>query len=241
MKTKSLIVTGASGYLGTSFIEEVGSRFSQILSIDTSVSRARFPNEHIVEADASDPDSVDIFLENFNPEPAERVFLVNFAGYITSSPFLSGISHRTLRFDLASWKLALEANLLPSIVFTSKVLEKALRNGSYLSVVQVSSINASGVSGQSSYAAGKSALEAATRSIAFELGPLGMRLNTIRLGYVDAPSTRGAVSPSRLQEIERRVSTRTLGSPVAVNSMILSMLENNFLNASTVTLDGGYS
>lgn len=64
-----------------------------------------------------------------------------------------------------------------------------------------------GPAGQSAYAAAKAGLAALTKSLAAELGPSGIRVNTVLPGWFDSKMTHAASAPAR----ERALAANVLG------------------------------
>jgi 3-oxoacyl-[acyl-carrier protein] reductase len=112
------------------------------------------------------------------------------------------------------------------------------RNGGG-SIVNFSSIAAEGIAGQVAYSAAKAGVEGMTRAMALELGPLGVRVNAVALGFVDVETTRNALS----EEAQRTYALRTpLGRFGKIEDVInaVEFLETNaFINGTIVKLDGG--
>jgi len=86
--------------------------------------------------------------------------------------------------DLDGWRKILEVNLLGSVRLTQAVIPtmKAQRRGS---IVMINSMSMRIIEpGMGGYAASKGALMAATQTLAKELGPHGIRVNSVVPGYI---------------------------------------------------------
>jgi NAD(P)-dependent dehydrogenase (short-subunit alcohol dehydrogenase family) len=69
-------------------------------------------------------------------------------------------------------------------------------------IVNIGSHSAlTGPSGQSAYAAAKAGLIALTKSLALELGPAGIRVNTVLPGWFDSKMTRAASDTARARAL----------------------------------------
>ena len=75
--------------------------------------------------------------------------------------------------------------------------------------------------------------------MAIELGPLGVRVNALALGFIDVATTRNAVAADRLQAYVQKTSLGRLGRIEDVIHAIEFLASNTFVNGTIVKLDGG--
>jgi 3-oxoacyl-[acyl-carrier protein] reductase len=75
--------------------------------------------------------------------------------------------------------------------------------------------------------------------MAIELGPLGVRVNAVALGFIDVASTRTALAEERLQAHARDTPLGRLGQVEDVIGAIEFLAANRFANGTIVKLDGG--
>ena len=64
------------------------------------------------------------------------------------------------------------------------------------------------------YATSKAALEGATRQMALELGPMGIRVNTARMGWMDGPTIAGFLGAMAEQQ---GVDIKVMKAPIEQN------------------------
>lgn len=113
------------------------------------------------------------------------------------------------------------------------------------SVVNVASIDGvAGVAWLASYVASKHALVGLSRSIAIEVGPLGVRVNTILPGVIETPLVRSR-GPEALARLDRTVSRQPLprvGQPaeVAALALFLASDEASYCTGTEFRVDGGH-
>jgi NAD(P)-dependent dehydrogenase (short-subunit alcohol dehydrogenase family) len=94
-------------------------------------------------------------------------------------------------------------------------------------------------------AAAKAALESYVRYLAFELGPLGVRVNLLKFGLVETPAVRRAFSDEAWAQAVERVSRVspygrvTTCDEVARFSVDLTSENAAWLNGATVDFSGG--
>ena len=104
--------------------------------------------------------------------------------------------------DFAEWRAALEVNLLGSLRMT-RACVPAMKRGGGGSVVFIgtqSSVAAPSQVRQAAYAASKGGLVSAMYSLARELGPHRIRVNTVQPGWMWGPPVQGYVRWAASQE-----------------------------------------
>lgn len=103
-------------------------------------------------------------------------------------------------------------------------------------IVNISSIVAvSGYKALSVYSATKASLEGFTRSLAREVGPLGITVNAVAPGFVDTAMTH-ALSDSEREQITRRSALRRMAEPEDVAGAVEYLLGDKARNITGVTL-----
>lgn len=114
------------------------------------------------------------------------------------------------------------------------------------SIVFLSSVASSrGEAGLSMYSASKAAIEGATRSLAVELAPRGIRVNAIAAGAVQTPMHERIVSkiPAAAVAAYEQKHLLGFGEPAAVAEAVAFLLSPaaRWITGTTLAVDGGYS
>jgi 3-oxoacyl-[acyl-carrier protein] reductase len=108
-------------------------------------------------------------------------------------------------------------------------------------IVNVASIvGTTGYNGLSVYGATKASLIGFTRSLAREVGPLGITVNAVAPGFVDTEMTRGLGERER-EQIVRRSALRRLADIDDVASAVEFLLGHRAKNitGTVLTIDAG--
>lgn len=108
-------------------------------------------------------------------------------------------------------------------------------------VINVSSIVAStGYNGLSAYSASKAAMEGFTRSLAREVGSLGITVNAVAPGFVDTEMTHGLTDKQR-QHIVRRSALNRLPTTNDVANAVTFLMSDMAANitGTVMTVDAG--
>ena len=176
--------------------------------------------------------------------------LVNNAGTLAVTPVLTA--------DLDEFRRVLEVNLVGSFI-GMQIVGGAMAAAGRGSIINVSSTG--GLVGQSTigaYVASKWGLRGLTKSAAIELGPLGVRVNSLHpggiatpmLGVVDfdvmsEPPAPGAPDPdpatTHVDELVSRVPLRRAGRPIEVARLALFLAsdEASYCTGMEFVVDGG--
>ncbi|MCC5622298.1 SDR family NAD(P)-dependent oxidoreductase [Nostoc sp. CHAB 5715] len=109
------------------------------------------------------------------------------------------------------------------------------------SIINISSVNAvRGHAGVAVYSATKAALDGLTRSLARELGPRGIRVNSVAPGYFESTMVETLTTEQR-NRIIRRTPLGRLGTINDMVGAIQFLLSPNaqFITGQTLVIDGG--
>jgi NAD(P)-dependent dehydrogenase (short-subunit alcohol dehydrogenase family) len=129
----------------------------------------------------------------------------------------------------------------PLLLVAALVPSMSERGGG--SIVNLSSV--SGILGtprRAAYAATKGAVDAATRSLAMELGPHGIRVNSVAPGVVDtALWERNKAIPGVVEGVEAQTPLRRWAQPEDVADVIVFLATDaaRFVTGQVISADGG--
>ncbi|WP_354641713.1 SDR family NAD(P)-dependent oxidoreductase [Kitasatospora camelliae] len=108
-------------------------------------------------------------------------------------------------------------------------------------IINVSSINAiRGYRGVAVYAATKAGLDGFSRSLARELGPLNIRVNSIVPGFFDSDMTTDVTDQNR-ERIQRRTPLGRLADVEEIANAVHFLISDqaSFITGQTIVVDGG--
>jgi 3-oxoacyl-[acyl-carrier protein] reductase len=160
--------------------------------------------------------------------------LVNNAGVVD----FAGVSDATADH----WNRLMDVNLRSAFLLIQGLLE-ALGRSAGGSVINNASID--GLFGHPRapvYSLAKAGLIAMTRSIAYELGGRGIRVNCVAPGGIATGMTEGFPDPV-LDEVARLTPLRRWGTATEVARTVLFLAsdESSFVSGAVLTVDGGRS
>ena len=164
--------------------------------------------------------------------------LANNAGTSRRAPFLE--------ITAADWDRIIAVNLRGMFLVGQAVTARMARRGAGGVVVNMSSTN--GIAGEEDYAhynASKGGVLLLTKTMAVELGPLGIRVNALCPGYISTPlnaAISAGLDPGFEEAYARdRIPLRRTGRPeeVAAAYAFLASDDASFINGAGLVIDGG--
>lgn len=187
-----------------------------------------------LRADFSSPEGCSRLVEEVKKTEKMPEFLIHNAGIWTYGA-MGNLPYQT-------WRETMQVNLDAAALLTNALTPAMIKNGFGNIVFVTSTAARRGEAYHSHYAASKGALISFTRSLAVELGPRGIRVNTVAPGWVDTPMSAGELTkPGRREEIERTIPLRRIPPPEEIAYPILFFVSDwaRHINGAVLDVNGG--
>ena len=236
---RNVVVTGASRGLGLAIARRAAMSGFRVIAIARSEgealrdARAAVPGSlHFRFCDLLDVASLPVLARTLRDDFGPIYGLVNNAG-IGTAAILSTMPDDAI-------ETIIRMNVTSPLTLT-KYLVRPMMTARAGRVVNVSSIvSNTGYSGLSAYGASKAALVGFTRSLARELGSLGITVNAVAPGFVDTEMTHDLDDRQR-EQIKRRSALRRLAGADDVAAAVDFLLSDNAQNitGTVMTIDAG--
>ena len=240
---RNVIVTGGSRGLGLAMSGALAGAGYRVIAVARNVSaeltaaaaKAAQEGRGAIEfraCDLSDLEALAPLVRALRAEFGALYGLINNAGLGTSG-ILSNMRD-------AEIQRLIQLNTVSPIVLSKYVVRSMMtqREGR---IVNIASIVAStGYSGLSVYSATKASLIGFTRSLAREVGQLGITVNALAPGFVDTEMTH-ELSDAQRQKIARRSALHRMPEPVDVAHSALFLLgeAGRNITGTVITIDAG--
>jgi len=236
--TRRILVSGGSRGLGLEFCSHYLKAGHAVFSFSREPSSAvddllaTYPERfHWVAADLADADTPGAVTTAALDAMGGVDVLVNNAATPQDTLFLHQPEDEIRR--------VLEVNLVSGLLLSRAVAKRMVVEGAG-SILNVSSVSGSrGFPGLVVYGAAKGALEAFTRSLAAELGPMGIQVNAVAPGFFPSEMT-SVLTDRQVARIERRAPTRRLSTiEEIVRACDILVDGTTNITGQVLTIDGG--
>lgn len=186
----------------------------------------------VVKADVSTSEGAQAVINAASQNTGHIDVLVNNAG-IVKDGFLAMMAED-------DWDDVIRTNLYPLFHCCKWGVRKMLarRRGSIITISSISGI--SGAVGQTNYAASKGAAISFTKSLARELGPMGIRVNAVVAGLIRTDMTEG-LTQGVIDRIVNNSALGRIGTPEEIAEAVLFLASEraSYITGQSLIVDGG--
>ena len=239
---KRALVTGAGRGIGRAIAEAYAACGAEVTLCARTGAEveavAKALTDQGFKADALVADVTDIagFATLIAQRPAFDVF-VNNAGTNRPKP-LSDVSED-------DYDAVIDLNVKAAIFAAQAVSAKMVENGTKGSIINMSSqMGHVGAANRTLYCASKWAIEGFTKALAVELGPKGIRVNTICPTFIETPMTKPFFEdPAFLDSVLAKIKLGRIGQvgDITGAAVFLASDASGLMTGSAMMLDGGWT
>ncbi len=252
LKGQSALVTGANSGIGEAVAIALANDGANVVvnyvthpeAADEVVQRiiSNGGNAIAVKADVSKEDEVTSMFQQMFQKFGTIDILINNAGLQKDASFES--------MSLADWQLVINVNLTGQFLCAREAVKEFLKRG----VVEERSKAAGKIIGMSSvhevipwaghvnYAASKGGINMMMKSMAQELAPKKVRVNSIGPGAIQTPINKPAwETPEALNKLLTLIPYGRIGQPEDIGKVAvwLASDESDYITGTTIFADGG--
>ena len=243
---KVALITGAASGLGAESARRLAREGAKVMLTDLAADAGEavageIPGSVFMSQDVTDEarwtEVVDATLARFGKIDV----LVNSAG-------VGEGGEPILEATLEAWRRVVGINLEGTFLGVKAVAPTMAAAGKG-SIINLSSILGKvGLPGAAAYCASKGGVLMLTKSVALELAPLGVRVNSVHPGFIETPMVLNAFRNSENENEMRdmivgRHAMARLGVPreIADAIVFLASDESSFMTGAELVIDGGYT
>ena len=237
------LVTGGASGLGAATARRLAQGGAKVVIVDRDEAKgaelAKELGAGFAKADVTDAAQIEAAIAQASAIGPLRI-AVSCAGVGWASRTLdkTGKPH-----DLDLFKTVIGVNLVGTfnvLRLTAAAISKTDPvDGERGVIVNTASVAAfDGQIGQIAYAASKAGVAGMTLPAARDLAPAGIRVITIAPGIFDTPMLGALPEDKRAALAADVVFPKRLGNPAEYGAMVAAVVENGYLNAETIRLDG---
>ncbi len=238
IESKVAIVTGGSRGIGASIVKKLAQNgYIVVLNYNKSEKEAKeienkFDNIYSYEADISNYDEVKGLIDFTINKFGKIDLLVNNAGI----DLVKTINDTKIEeFDKV-----LKTNLY-SAFYTSKEVSKYMINNKSGKIINISSIwGIIGASCEMAYSVSKAGLDAMTKSLAKELGPSNIQVNSIAPGIIDTDMNKFLTKEEK-EQIISEIPLEHIGNVEDVADCVLFLANAEYITGQVIQVNGGWN
>ncbi len=232
---KIILITGASRGIGRAIAKKLANNNIVIANYNNSENEAKeleeqYENIDIYKADVSSRKEVKEMVKYIIDRYGKIDVLVNNAG-IDQEKMFQYITDE-------DWDNIVKTNLYSVFCTTQEVIENMINRKSG-SIINISSIY--GISGGScavAYSATKAGIDGITRSLAKELGPSNIRVNSIAPGCINT-DMNSYLTEYEIKEIKNETPLGKIGEGIDIARCVEWLIEDEFTTGQVISINGG--
>lgn len=234
---KIALVTGASRGIGREIAKELSNQGIKVIAnYNKSEEQAKLlqeenPQIDIYKADVSNRIEVKKMVDYVLDRYGKIDILINNAGISEWRIFTETTDE--------DWNRMMNNNLYSAFCMTQEVLPNMIHNKKG-NIINISSIwGMVGASCESIYSISKAGMDAMTKSLAKELGPSNIRVNSIAPGAIYTDMNKN-LSASEIEELNNEIPLGRIGKTKDIAKCIKWLIEDEYTTGQIISINGGW-
>ena len=237
LENKNIIVTGASGGIGSSIVKKLSECGANILASGTKIEKLeelknKYTKIKILNFDISKSEKIEEFIENASKKLGGLDCIVNNAGVTQDN--------LAIRMSIEEWSKVININLTSTFLMSKFAIKKMLKNkkGKIINITSI--VGHTGNLGQANYTASKAGIIAMSKSLAIEYAKKNINVNCISPGFIKTAMT-DKIDDKFKEIIISKIPSGKLGEPEDIANAVLFLASNqsDYINGETLHVNGG--
>lgn len=234
---KIVLITGASRGIGREIAINLAQKgYTVIANYNKSEQQAKElennnENIEIYKTDVSKRNDVKNMVK----------YILNKYGKIDVLINNAGISETKLFTDVTDedWNKIINTNLYSAFCVTQEVLPNMI-NRKQGCIINISSVwGIVGASCETIYSITKAGLDAMTKSLAKELGPSNIRVNSIAPGIINTDMNKNLTSED-LENIKNEIPLERIGKTLDISKCVEWLIDDDYTTGQIISINGGW-
>ena len=238
---KTVIVTGGSNGIGKCIVEDLSKKeYNVILNYNKSENNAKKIQEELKQKGFE----IDIFKADVSKrEEVKKLIEYTLKIYKNIDILINnaGISQTKLFTDITDedWNKMINTNLNTVFYMTQEVIPNMIHNKNGC-IINISSVwGMVGASCEVHYSVSKAGIDAMTKSLAKELGPSNIRVNSIAPGIIKTDMISN-LNEEELKCIEQEIPLEKIGKPENIVKCVNWLIEDEYTTGQIISVNGGW-
>lgn len=238
---KVVLITGAS--------KGIGRKIAEILAIDNYTIIANYNNSEkeaielkrkieeqgktldIYKADITDQKQCKNLVEYVIKKYKKIDVLINNAG-IDKIQLITEVTKE-------DWDNIINTNLYSAFIMCQETVHNMIQNKKGC-IINISSIwGQVGASMEVVYSISKAGMDGLTKSLAKELGPSGIRVNSIAPGFIDT-DMNNIYNKEEITQIKEEIPLQKIGETIDIAKCVKWLIEDEYTTGQVISINGGW-
>lgn len=232
-----VLVTGASRGIGREIAKNLAQKGNKVIA---NYNKSEEQAQNLQQKNAN----IEIYKANVSKreEVHEMVgYILNKYGKIDVLINNAGISESKVFTDVTDedWHRIININLYSIFCVTQEVLHNMIQNKKGC-IINISSIwGIVGASCETIYSVAKAGIDGMTKSLAKELGPSNIRVNSIAPGIIDTDMNKN-LKLDDIKNIEEEIPLGRIGRTVDIARCVEWLVQDEYTTGQIISVNGGW-
>ncbi len=239
---KVVIVTGASRGIGRQIAKALAIKGNIVIANYNKSEKEALRLEQEVEAEGKEIELFKADVSNVEEVKNLVKFVIDKFGRIDVLVNNAGISQFKVFTDITDtdWDEMIRNNLSSAFYMTREVVPFMIREKEGC-IINISSIwGQVGASCESHYAVAKAGVDALTKSLAKELGPSNIRVNSIAPGIIQT-DMNSRLNEDELKDLKEEIPLEKIGLPEDISKCVEWLMDDNYTTGQVISINGGWN
>ena len=236
-KNKNILITGASGGIGSELVKKFVLLGGNVLGGGTKTEKLdllkkKYPNIKVKKFDIAEHSRIEEFIDDVSLELGGLDILINNAGI--------NMDNLSLRMKDDEWKKVIDINLTSTFFLSKHAIKKMLKN-KFGRIVNITSVvGHTGNLGQANYSASKAGIIGMSKSLAMEYAKKNITVNCVAPGFIVSDMTINIAEKVKMY-LTSRIPMGKLGTGEDVSNCVafLSSEQASYVTGETIHVNGG--
>lgn len=235
---KIVIVTGASKGIGREIAKTLAKKgYVVIANYNKSEKEIKELKEEL--------NKENIEIDTFKADVSKRVEVQKMVEYVINKYKKvdvlinnAGISNIKMFTDITDedWSEIINTNLYSTFIMSQEIVPNMIHNKKGC-IINISSIwGLVGASCESLYSISKAGIDAMTKSLAKELGPSNIRVNSIAPGIIDTQMNQKIDK----EDIKQEIPLERIGKTQDISKCVEWLIEDEYTTGQIISINGGW-
>ncbi len=238
LKDTNIILTGATGGIGNSILENLILIGANVLATGTNENKLnlikeKYRNVQTEKFDISNHSEIENFINKANDILGGSIdVLINNAGITRDN--------LSIRMKDEEWNKVIDINLTSTFLLSKNVIKKMLKSkkGKIINITSI--VGHTGNIGQSNYTASKAGVVAMSKSLALEYGKKNINVNCISPGFISTEMTN-KINDDYKEVLKSKIPMNRFGTPNDIANTVIFLCSklSDYITGETIHVNGG--